>query len=121
MSDATEWFVALEWAWKALQHAETVPEARAIIKTMLERLGEGEKPVFKELIEKMNAAPDTITGHAIEIYSCDICGEYPVRIMVSLPSKKSVIYKSKQCHQCGSTKLNFEKVYPCDQNGRITE
>ena len=121
MSNETVSFAALQWTWKTLRYAESVAESRAMIKNMLERLGAGEKIDFAELIKNMDAASDTVMGYAIEIYNCSTCGFYPVRIMVSLPSKEPVIYKSKQCHQCGSTKIVFEKVYACDQNGRIIE
>lgn len=121
MIDAIANFAALQWAWKTLRYAESVAESRAIIKNMLERLGAGEKIDFAELIKNMDAASDTVKGYAIEIYNCSTCGFHPVRIMVSLPSKEPVIYKSKQCHQCGSTQLLFEKVHACDQNGRIIE
>jgi len=122
MSDKIVAYESLQWAWTALRNAETIPEARAIIKSMLDRLCTKDKVNFQELIEQLTEpTPQEEERFAIEIYRCDMCGHYPNRIMVSLPSKEPVLYKSKKCHQCGSTKIEIEKVYKCDRNGRITE
>lgn len=61
--------------------------------------------------------------YAVEVYSCKVCHEYPIKIHVRLPSKVTVDGDTKHCPNCNAreTELTFEKAYETNKNGEIIE
>lgn len=59
-------------------------------------------------------------SYTLELYHCDGCGLYPIKVHRRLP-QGTVVKGATACPRCGGTKLTFEKVYRADEEGRIVE